>query len=54
MAKGPQRPMTPKAAARIQSAGDRHPKSETAKNHFGPRAQHAAATRDTTARKAQK
>ncbi|HTK09631.1 MAG TPA: hypothetical protein VL485_20845 [Ktedonobacteraceae bacterium] len=31
--------MTPKAAARIQSAGDRHPKSETAKSGFASRAQ---------------
>jgi hypothetical protein len=34
--------MTPKAAARIQSAGDRHPKSETAKSGFASRAQSAA------------
>lgn len=54
MAKDPQRPMTPKAAARIQSNGDRHSQSETARSHFGPRAQRAAATRDTTVRKAQK
>jgi hypothetical protein len=34
--------MTPKDAARIQSAGDRHPKSETAKSGFASRAQGAA------------
>ena len=34
--------MTSKAAARIQSAGDRHPKSETARSGFAPRAQSAA------------
>ncbi len=34
--------MTPKAAARIQSAGDRHPKSETDKSGFASRAQSAA------------
>lgn len=32
----------PKDAARIQSAGDRHPKSETAKSGFASRAQSAA------------
>lgn len=34
--------MTPKDAARIQSAGDRHPKSETAKSGFASRAQSIA------------
>ena len=34
--------MTSKAAARIQSAGDRHPKSETAKSGFASRVQSAA------------
>ncbi len=34
--------MTPKAAARIQSAGDRHPKSEMAKSGFASRAQSTA------------
>jgi Seed maturation protein len=34
--------MTPKDAARIQSAGHRHPKSETAKSGFASRAQSAA------------
>ncbi|HEX6478505.1 MAG TPA: hypothetical protein VF043_06650 [Ktedonobacteraceae bacterium] len=34
--------MTPKDAARIQSAGDRHPKNETAKSGFASRAQSAA------------
>lgn len=34
--------MTPKAAARIQSAGDRHPKSATARSGFASRAQSAA------------
>ncbi len=36
---------TPKAAARIQSAGDRHPKSATARSGFASRAQSAAAKR---------
>lgn len=34
--------MTPKDAARIQSAGDRHSRSETAKSGFASRAQSAA------------
>jgi len=34
--------MTHKDAARIQSAGDRHPKSETSKSGFASRAQSAA------------
>jgi hypothetical protein len=34
--------MTPEAASRIQSAGDRHPKSETAKSGFASRAQSTA------------
>jgi hypothetical protein len=43
--------MTPKDAARIQSAGDRHPKSETAKSGFASRAQSAA---DKSAQKGNK
>jgi hypothetical protein len=34
--------MTSKAAARIQSAGDRHPKSATARSGFASRAQSTA------------
>lgn len=34
--------MTAKDAARIQSAGDRHPKSDTSKSGFASRAQSAA------------
>lgn len=34
--------MTPKDATRIQSAGDRNPKSETAKSGFASRAQSVA------------
>ena len=34
--------ITPKAASRIQSAGDRNPKSNTAKSGFASRAQSAA------------
>jgi len=34
--------MTPKDAARIQSAGDRNPKSETARSGFASRAQSIA------------
>ncbi len=34
--------MTPKAAARIQSAGGRHSKSKTARSGFSSRAQSAA------------
>ena len=34
--------MTSKAAARIQSAGDRHPKSATARSEFASRAQSTA------------
>ncbi|WP_322755910.1 hypothetical protein [Frankia sp. Cas3] len=36
-------PMTRDAAARVQSAGDRHPTSDTARTRFAPRAQSAAA-----------
>jgi hypothetical protein len=54
MAKHTQRPMTRKDASRIQRAGDRQPQSETARSGFGPRAQRAADTGGTTARKAQK
>jgi Seed maturation protein len=43
--------MTPKDAARIQSAGDRHPKSETAKSGFASRAQ---STADKNAQKGDK
>lgn len=51
MAKNTQHPMYPKDAARIQSAGDRHPKSETAKTGFAARAQRAAANEGTARRK---
>jgi len=36
------KPMSPDAARRIQSAGDRDPSSRTAQTGFGPRAQSAA------------
>lgn len=39
----PKSKMTSEAASRIQSAGDRHPKSETAKSGFASRAQSTAA-----------
>lgn len=51
MPKNASRPMSPQDAARIQSAGDRHPKSQTAKSGFAGRAQRAAANQDTTRRK---
>jgi hypothetical protein len=35
--------MTPQTASRIQSAGDRNPKSDTAKSSFASRAQSSAA-----------
>jgi len=43
--------MTPQDAARIQSAGDRHPQSETAKSGFAARAQRAADKRAQTGEK---
>lgn len=36
-------PMSPKAASRIQSAGDRSPSGPTGQSGFGPRAQSAGA-----------
>lgn len=39
--------MSPKDASRIQSAGDRNPKSETAKSGFASRAQSAGAKNDS-------
>lgn len=47
----PKTGMAPKDAARIQSAGDRTPKSETAKSGFASRAQSAA---DKSAQKGNK
>lgn len=51
MPKNTSRPMSSKDAARIQSAGDRHPKSQTAKSGFTGRAQRTAANQDTARRK---